>query len=202
MRHPDICNRPPTRAPYGLIDSRARLPSGLAAFRFSAGRGAEASTNRSGRGSLDGEPEASAGSQTGPLGAPLGTEAPDDDVTLEPSAVRSWRVLRSTAPTDGTPRARCFRPLVGFAIRPLTPSVALHPPCPRGRNLTSVPSKAPGSLPCGLVKGSRFVGSRAPSIEECSLCLLSRSVWSPPPFSRLCRREPAFNTRSPLVARQ
>lgn len=38
--------------------------------------------------------------------------------------IRSWRVLRSTAPPNGAARPRCYRPRAELVTLPLTPSVA------------------------------------------------------------------------------
>jgi hypothetical protein len=84
--------------------------------------------------------------------------------------------------------------------------VLCHGPARTGSGLSAGPARRSrqARLRDRLVKSDRFVETRTPSLDECSLprpwILADRGygiIESPPPCSRLCRREPASDALSP-----
>jgi len=101
---------------------------------------------------------------------------------------RSWRVLRSAAPPNDAARPRCCRPRAELVTLPLTLSVA-----PRF-------DRAEARSPRGARSAYAAVSSKTTtSSDQSAFHRRVLSCESPPPFSRLRRREPASGARSLLV---
>jgi hypothetical protein len=79
--------------------------------------------------------------------------------------VRSWRVLRSTAPPNDAARPRFSRPRAELVTLPLTLSVARR--C--GVDRSPLRAGVPGSISAPSRQRRRFCRPRAPSIDQCSL---------------------------------
>jgi len=198
MRLPDFCNRLTTRAPNRLPDSRARSPSGLAALRSTPTRRRPmASSGSPGGASLDGEPPASASSQ--PPGRRVWGRGPKHPLGRAPrgpggASIECSSALRLPAAALSTAHRACDVASGAPCRGPLRAAPALRPN-PPGENRQA-------RLPGRLVKDDRFVEpGRLPSTSALSpvprLAPLSGIAGSPPPFSRLCRRDPASDALSP-----
>jgi hypothetical protein len=146
MRLPDFCNRPTTRAPNGLPDSRARAPSNLAVFGSTPIRPRPmASSGSSSRASLDGEPPASASTQPpgtrvsgrGPKRRPDGAPRGPGGAWIESSSALCLPdAVFSTASRacDVASDAFCRGSLrVASAFRPNPPGKPPGPPPPPSR---------------------------------------------------------------------
>jgi len=227
MRLTDFCNRLPSRAPCGLLDSRLRSSS----HRIAA----------CGPRALRHEPSAGSSWAIGLAAARHGSPAdplsgcadqvelrltanlllqPSSQPSRDPRRVarsgagperpreRHGAVLagpRSTAPPRHASRARCFRPCAEPATMPLTPSVATL------REFPSRRTAGPGR-PRRLVKDDSSRRARAPSIERvlsppgarlafASACVGSRRARHRCRCSRArgCRHcDPASDAFSPL----
>jgi hypothetical protein len=165
MRLPDFCNRPTTRAPNGLPDSRARRSSDLAAFRSWPTRPRPmASGGSPGGASLDGEPPASASSP--PPAEPVwgrGPKRPPGRALRGPGGawIESSSALRLPAAALSTASRACDVASDALCRGPLRAAPAFRPN-PPGKNRQA-------RLHRRLVKDDGFVEARTPSIDECSL---------------------------------
>jgi hypothetical protein len=199
MRLTDVCNRPTTRAPCEPLDSRLRLhmPCGLLRAP-TRGRGHGLHL---GGASLDGDPPASA------LDAHrVATRYPSclghgaNEIPLGPGGCRDRRPLRRYPPAAVFSTARRAGDVASDA---LVASSDLRP----GFRPAGIPGSAFASPVCAgrqtrfrrrLVKDDCFHRpERLPSTSAPSACF-RRPHWEPATGSRLCRRVPASDARSPL----
>jgi len=195
MRLPDFCNRLTTRAPCGSIDSRARPRRAL---RPGGGRrppAAGATTNDPSGASLDGDPPASAGigCHLDPRPGPEPWKTTSHEAPLGPGGA----VIDSTS--GGAPRAAALSSASRVSDVASDVLCRASPVIVRGFTPEWPPGGAPDPPPPRSRQRPRLPRARTPSIDECSLRLLARGIKrSPPPFSRLRRREPASDARSSL----
>jgi hypothetical protein len=198
MRLPDFCNRPTTRAPYGLPDSRARCSSSLAALGATPIRlQPMASGGSPGRASLDGEPPASAPTQPSESRV-FEAGAPDTnlDGTLHGpggASIERSSVLRLPIAVFSTANRACD-----------VASDALCRGVPRSSGLSAEPTRQT-ARPASTAVSSKTTASskpgRLPSTSALSpvqrLSPLSGIVESPPPFSQFCHHDPASDALLP-----
>jgi len=174
MRLTDFCNRPTTRAPFGLLDSRSRL--------LQASRGAPCGTPRA---TLRSAPSALGRSLlrtrveprlTASLQLRLRHDTPAF-LTEHPGHRSFLAGLRSTAPPNDATRTRSCRPRSRLVTWPLTPSVAPVPPGKPGFAGSQIRVRH------RLVKGDGFSGSeRLPSTNTLSSPLSRRVRKGPRPW--------------------
>jgi len=198
------------RAPSGLPDSRVRSPPRRAILADLPTRRRTlthprpmASGEPPGEASLDGEPPASALPQP-VTPCPLGLPRSRRRELVVPRGPGGASIERSSAlhlPTAAfsTASRACDVASDALCHGPVRADPALRPNLPG--------EAARHRLRRRLVKDDRFADTRTPSLDECSLPCKSgsrrsgRIIDSPPPCSRLCRREPASSTLSRYRAR-
>jgi len=178
MRLSDFCNRPTTRAPCTLPDSRSRSPARCAVLRP---RNVPAHA----------DPPSTTGSGLRPLQHPMTnhqvelrltatlqlqlrhnppgrtprSRSPDSPAWFEHRAFLGK--LRSKAPPRRASRPRLCRPQTEHAAWPLTSSVATAPSSSTFRPHPRRPPPGPASTAASS-KSDRFAGTRTPSIDDCS----------------------------------
>jgi len=198
------------RAPSGLPDSRVRSPPRRSILADLPTRRRAlthlrpmASGEPPGEASLDGEPPASALPQP-VTPCPLGLPRSRRRELVVPRGPGGASIERSSAlhlPTAAfsTASRACDVASDALCRSPVRADPALRPNHPG--------EAARHRLRRHLVKDDCFAVTRTPSLDECSLPCKSgsrrsgRIIDSPPPCSRLCRREPASSTLSRYRAR-
>jgi hypothetical protein len=178
MRLSDFCNRPTTRAPCTLPDSRLRSPSAARSCDPTTFQLAPTHPRRPDPACAlsstpmmnhQVEPRLTANLQLqlrhNPPDRPPRSRSPDSPAWFEHRAFLGK--LRSKAPPRRASRSWLYRPPTGHAAIPLTSSVAT---APLELDLSASPALAAARLRfhSRLVKDDRFVGTRAPSADDCS----------------------------------